>query len=491
MARFFAPTVEYKAPTFQELAAPLAVYQSAYNDLEEKYDAQKEKAAMLQAMLGSEGDNEEISSIMSDFNTLLDQTARGYSNGSMPYSQLYNNYRRLKDIWQDKGLKMTNAIDLYTKYRDAKKPGYIGPDYSLTDFYKHGNTLSYSFIDPSEIEKESSNMFKSLSASMPPQLRGSFMNDAMVLMSQGMSANDILTLMQNDSPYSPFVQNLQSLYGDTYAGLDEANRRRYDSAIQRGAFAGLEQMKATENPILDQQLKNERLRAAQLSYKDALMDYNNKVKLNNTWTQLDDGTYINALGIPSSTLPSDATLVDQQTFSSLGSKSKSKSSKQDEVLSRSFFNYNEVWGYPNANKDTKGSYVGYSYKDPSGNSDYVKSSSLPATGFSYNTPLGNKVTMEPYLAFDKDGNVVYGKSVTGSKIDKIDDMETGTLIAYGFENGSPSINNINATMEGGMSKDIPKRVQKAMKENPNLVNNMSDLVIMKTTADNYVILKQK
>ena len=154
MATFFAPTPQYKAPTFQELAAPLEIYRQAYNSMEEKYDAQKEKAAMLQAMLGTDPDNE-LSQYMADYNALMDQTARGFSNGSLPYAQLYSNYQKLRDIWNDKGLKATAAIDAYTKYREAKSkvPGAIGPEYTLTDFLKHGSTLPYTFFNPEDIYK--------------------------------------------------------------------------------------------------------------------------------------------------------------------------------------------------------------------------------------------------------------------------------------------------------------------------------------------------
>lgn len=151
MANFFAPQVEYKAPTFQELAAPLAVYQAAYNDMEEKYDAQKEKAAMLQAMLGTDPDNE-ISNYMADYNTLMDQTARAFSSGNLPYAQLYSNYKQLQNIWNDKGLKMTAGIESYTKYKEAKKAGLIGPEYTLMDFVKNPQ-LKYNFFDPNELFK--------------------------------------------------------------------------------------------------------------------------------------------------------------------------------------------------------------------------------------------------------------------------------------------------------------------------------------------------
>ena len=153
MATFFAPQPTYKAPTFQELAAPLLLYREAYNDMEQKYDAQREKNAMLQAMLGSDPDNE-ISQYMADYNALMDETARGFSNGTLPYAQLYGNYRKLRDIWNDKGVKMTAAIDSFTKYKDArsKMPGAIGPEYTLWDFHKNPN-LSYSFFSPDDIYK--------------------------------------------------------------------------------------------------------------------------------------------------------------------------------------------------------------------------------------------------------------------------------------------------------------------------------------------------
>lgn len=153
MATFFAPQPTYKAPTFQELAAPLMLYRDAYNDMEQKYDAQREKNAMLQAMLGSDPDNE-ISQYMADYNALMDETTRGFSNGTLPYAQLYGNYRKLRDIWNDKGVKMTAAIDSFTKYREAqsKHTGAIGPEYTLWDFHKNPN-LSYSFFSPDDIYK--------------------------------------------------------------------------------------------------------------------------------------------------------------------------------------------------------------------------------------------------------------------------------------------------------------------------------------------------
>lgn len=484
MATFFAPTPQYKAPTFQELAAPLEIYRQAYNSMEEKYDAQKEKAAMLQAMLGTDPDNE-LSQYMADYNALMNQTARGFSNGSLPYAQLYSNYQKLRDIWNDKGLKATAAIDAYTKYREAKSktPGAIGPEYSLTDFLKNPQR-AYTFINPVDVEKQSADLFKTISASMPPNVRGSFMNDAMVLMSQGMSANDIIGLMQQDSPYAPFVQNLQGFYGNEYADLDDESKRQYNMAIQRGAFAGLEQMKAVENPMLDMRLKQARLSAANLAYKDALIDYNNKVKLNNTWALSPEGYYVNGLGITSSSMPSDGVLVD---YSALPS----KKSKSDKETDPSVYSFEDVFGYPNVSMETSGSYTGYSYRDPNGRNAITKRQDLPAKGFSfYNN--GAKMRFEPVVAYDEDGSLIYGFSKDVNKnIDHLSNLENGTIIGYGFENGTPTTNNINANGEYGMSKDIPRKVQKAIRENPALAGVMPNSFIMKTSSGNYVVLTQK
>lgn len=153
MAIFFAPEVEYKAPTFQELVAPLAMYKQYYDQQEKEFNAQREKAAALRAMLGTDPNNE-ISAYMKDYNDLLDQTSQQYASGDMPYAKLYDNVRQLQDIWLDKGLKMTNAIEANTKYREAraKHPNWIGPDLKLQDFLADPQRF-YSFFDPEEAAK--------------------------------------------------------------------------------------------------------------------------------------------------------------------------------------------------------------------------------------------------------------------------------------------------------------------------------------------------
>jgi hypothetical protein len=487
MATFFAPTPTYKAPTFQELAAPLEIYRQAYSQLEEKYDAEKDKAAMLQAMLGTDPDNE-INNYMADYNALMDQTARAYSNGTLPYSQLVQNYKQLRNIWQDKGVKMTAAIDAFTKYKDAKSkmPGAIGPEYSLSDFLKQP-TRQYSFINTADVEKQSANLFKSISASMPPQVRGSFMNDAMIMMSQGMSANDILGLMQQDSPYSPFVQNIQGMYGDEYVNLDDNSKRKYDMAIQRGAIAGLEQMKAMENPKLDQQLKQMRLATSNLAYQDALIDHNIKVTLNNTWAQLPDGTYVNGLGVPSSTVPKGANIVDYTTLEQVANSGKSKKSKN---IDPSVYSFENVYGYPDINEHpTMKGFANVVNSDPMKINPNKKLDNLPASGFSFYDGNETKITLKPVAAFNAKGEVVMGVNEKGKKVNNIGDAETGTIVGYGFYKGNPIRNNINANIKTGFSTAIPMKVQEAIKADPNLDN--PDYVIMKTKSDNYVVMTAK
>lgn len=233
MATFFAPTPQYKAPTFQELAAPLEIYRQAYNSMEEKYDAQKEKAAMLQAMLGTDPDNE-LSQYMADYNALMDQTARGFSNGSLPYAQLYSNYQKLRDIWNDKGLKATAAIDSYTKYREAKSkvPGAIGPEYTLTDFLKRGSTLPYTFFNPEDIYKAGALIGAAYAQQRGPR-NGRAIDNGRWVDEYGPTNEEISgAFSDSNNPFYADASNIMKQYG--MDGLDENSRNVFMNAYQRG-----------------------------------------------------------------------------------------------------------------------------------------------------------------------------------------------------------------------------------------------------------------
>lgn len=232
MATFFAPTPQYKAPTFQELAAPLEIYRQAYNSMEEKYDAQKEKAAMLQAMLGTDPDNE-LSQYMADYNALMDQTARGFSNGSLPYAQLYSNYQKLRNIWNDKGLKATAAIDAYTKYREAKSkvPGAIGPEYSLTDFLKNPQR-AYTFFNPEDIYKAGALSGAAYAQQRGPR-NGRAIDNGRWVDEYGPTNEEISgAFSDNNNPFYADASNIMQQYG--IDGMDENSRNVFMNAYQRG-----------------------------------------------------------------------------------------------------------------------------------------------------------------------------------------------------------------------------------------------------------------
>lgn len=232
MATFFAPTPQYKAPSFQELAAPLEIYRQAYNSMEEKYDAQKEKAAMLQAMLGTDPDNE-LSQYMADYNALMDQTARGFSNGSLPYAQLYSNYQKLRDIWNDKGLKATAAIDAYTKYREAKSktPGAIGPEYSLTDFLKNPQR-AYTFFNPEDIYKAGALTGSAYAQQRGPR-NGRAIDNGRWIDEYGPTNEEISgAFSDSNNPFYADASNIMQQYG--MDGMDENSRNVFMNAYQRG-----------------------------------------------------------------------------------------------------------------------------------------------------------------------------------------------------------------------------------------------------------------
>ena len=262
MATFFAPTPQYKAPSFQELAAPLEIYRQAYNSMEEKYDAQKEKAAMLQAMLGTDPDNE-LSQYMADYNALMDQTARGFSNGSLPYAQLYSNYQKLRDIWNDKGLKATAAIDAYTKYREAKSktPGAIGPEYSLTDFLKNPQR-AYTFFNPEDIYKAGALTGSAYAQQRGPR-NGRAIDNGRWIDEYGPTNEEISgAFSDNNNPFFADASNIMQQYG--MDRLDENSRNIFMNAYQRGLASA--QKFAVSNNVdyitKQQQIANNRAAAA-------------------------------------------------------------------------------------------------------------------------------------------------------------------------------------------------------------------------------------
>lgn len=300
MATFFAPTPQYKAPSFQELAAPLEIYRQAYNSMEEKYDAQKEKAAMLQAMLGTDPDNE-LSQYMADYNALMDQTARGFSNGSLPYAQLYSNYQKLRDIWNDKGLKATAAIDAYTKYREAKSktPGAIGPEYTLTDFLKNPQR-AYTFFNPEDIYKAGALIGSAYAQQRGPR-NGRAIDNGRWVDEYGPTNEEISgAFSDNNNPFYADASNIMQQYG--MDGMDENSRNIFMNAYQRG-LASAQKLVTSSNVdyvTRQQRISNARASSAGIvSPQYADIDINNLpegYQIVNTFKTPPDNVVINQTG---------------------------------------------------------------------------------------------------------------------------------------------------------------------------------------------------
>lgn len=194
MAKFLAPTTEYKAPTFQDMYAPLAIYKEAYDKVKDKYDAEANRAALLKAMMGTDPNNE-ISQYMSGYNNLLDNTAKMIADNA-PYSQLVRNTERLKQMWRDKGIPATQAIDALTKYREArsKVPGAIGRELGFNDFLEDPNR-SYSIIDPEKIRASAVLSGQTFAQNNPLRVVGKGPNRQLILssdVSDQQLANDLL-----------------------------------------------------------------------------------------------------------------------------------------------------------------------------------------------------------------------------------------------------------------------------------------------------------
>ena len=228
MARVFAPTVQYQAPSLDEMLKPLTMYSEAYDKIQKEYDAEEDRAAMLEALAGGNDPNAESYEYMKPYYDLREQVA----NDMLHNTNLNVRRQRLRDLrnmWRDKGIKAQLGIDAYTKYKDAvnKTPGAIYNSHSLMDFINNPQ-LQYSVIDPKDIESRGSAIFQTVAKNLPPQYAGTFLNNAMVMLKQGLSAEDIANIDGPNSPYIGIVENLRNLYGETYNNLTPEAQAAYE-----------------------------------------------------------------------------------------------------------------------------------------------------------------------------------------------------------------------------------------------------------------------